>query len=87
MSNEWILAPYVFDHRTKEEGSRTKCHITTAHSETGKTLCGLSTLYKGGGTLHSITLEWLNFPDPSEQLCKHCKKSAIKILTPQTPHP
>ena len=75
-----ILHPFVLEHATYGEGCRTKVHVV--NDETEKVLCGLvaSDLPYSSGTLAIVDLEWINQPDPENNICKKCKKSATKLL-------
>jgi len=67
------LYSYVTTHNNFDEGGR-KVHIC---NDLHRTLCGY-------GNLHSlplpINLDWIQQPDPDNNLCKKCKKAAVKAL-------
>jgi hypothetical protein len=73
-----MLTPYIFDHRTLQEGSITKTHVANDF----KILCGTNgSNGTHGGTIGIVDLDWLNQPDPDEIICKKCKKIALKLLS------
>lgn len=70
----WVFAS---EHHTKHEGAKSKVHISNDH---GFVLCGVNP-NQGGGTGGEVTLDWVNQPDPDNQICKTCKKIFIKLKT------
>lgn len=78
-----ILIPFALEHATFSEGGKHKLHILDCDNEI--ILCGLNSnnLPYSSGTPYIIDLNWLNIADPDNELCKKCKKSAIKILSPK----
>jgi hypothetical protein len=58
------------------EGGGRKVHIGR---DNFATLCGKNkNLFRSVGG--EINKEWINQPDPDGELCKDCKKKALKLL-------
>jgi len=75
--NTLVIVPYS-EHRTRYEGSRHKLHLARADIAEDGALCGFEHPLFGEGGLQ-IDEEWLNQPQ-TDELCKHCKKKAKKLL-------
>lgn len=74
---------WISSHNTFGEGYGRKVHLA---DEDMNTLCGYYNFYN---IADEVGLEWITQPDPDGELCKKCKKIALKSLTqpndPPTP--
>jgi hypothetical protein len=63
------------------EGGRNKTHIIAENSI--NPLCGVLANKYSSETLEEATEQWISQPDPDNQLCKNCKRVALRLLTPK----
>lgn len=69
-----VLFTYITTHDAYSTGYGRKIHISNG---CGKSLCGYSNLYYPS---LQVTKEWLEQPDPDNELCQKCKKSALRLF-------
>ena len=72
MSNTLYI--YPIRHACAWEGSRHKTHII---DDSGICLCGRELF---GSICDEVTKEWLEQPDYYNEVCKQCKRKALKWL-------
>lgn len=71
------LFNYITTHDRYSEGGR-KMHITTAESELDSlALCGYFGAYS---VTTEINKEWLEQPDPDNEVCLKCRRKAERLL-------
>jgi hypothetical protein len=74
------MLPYC-EHRTLAEGRTHKIHIQEVGKPEGA-LCGFSHPMFTSSILGAVIIdeEWLNQPDPDNDICKRCSKIARSKL-------